>query len=218
MKYNSFIYKALHRVTRVLSSIQWVGVRALFNGGNRFDLTEQEKHYCAQVLRSGYYLILTQHKSFLTTYLIGALSLIKTGKWPKYCHVLMNLDVGNPDDKEGFKLMEATNAGVHYSSFEEVFGCDNICIIEPKNMNAQEWVLVMKELATQLGKSYDDFFDINDESHVSCVEMCLESLKASPTFEQDFPNLSAMIKKVGNLTPQMYRDCLDFNVIYETKH
>ena len=218
MIYNSKLYKVLHCVTRVLSSIQWVGLRAAFNGGRRFDLTEQEKHYCAQILRSGNYLILTEHKSYLTTYLIGMLSLIKTGKWPTYCHVLMNLDVGNPDDKEGFKLMEATNAGVHYSSFEEVFGCDNLCIIEPKNMDPKEWRIVMKELATQLGKKYDDVFNINDDTHVSCVEMCLESLKASPSFEADFPHLSAMIEKVGNLTPQMYRDCLDFNVIYETKH
>jgi hypothetical protein len=218
MNYNGLLYWALHGVTRVLSRIQWVGLRSMFNGGKRFDLTEQEKHYCAQILRSGHYLILTEHKSYLTSYLIGILSLIKTGKWPTYSHVLMNLDVGNPDDKEGFKLMEATNSGVHYSSFEEVFGCDNICIIEPRNMDANEWKLVMAELATQLGKKYDDFFDIDDESHVSCVEMCLESLKASPTFEQDFPNLSAMIKKVGNLTPQMYRDCADFRVVYETKH
>ena len=218
MNYNGLLYWALHGVTRVLSSIQWVKLRALFNGGRKYDLTEQEKHYCAQILRSGHYLILTEHKSYLTTYLIGALCLIKTGKWPTYCHVLMNLDVGNPDSDTGFKLMEATNAGVHYSSFEEVFGCDNICIIQPKNMDLKEWQHVMQELATQLGKQYDDFFNINDESHVSCVEMCLESLKASPTFEADFPHLNEMIKKVGNLTPQMYRECLDFNIVYETKH
>jgi hypothetical protein len=218
MNYNGLLYRALHRVTRVLSSIQWVKIRSWFNKGRRYDLTEQERHYCAQILRSGHYLILTQHKSYLTTYLIGAMCFIKTGKWPTYCHVLMNLDVGNPDDKTGFKLMEATNSGVHFSTFEEVFDCDNICIIEPKNMDLDEWQMVMKGLAKQLGKKYDDFFNMKDDSHVSCVEMCFVALRTSPNFVEDFPHLSEMIKEVGNLTPQMYRDCLDFNIIYETKH
>jgi hypothetical protein len=218
MKYEGFLYWGMNKLTRFLSSIQWVGVRARFNKGKGHCLTEDEKYYCAQILRSGHYLILTEHKSYLTSYLIGAMCLIKTGKWPTYCHVLMNLDVGSKFERNGFKLMEATNSGVHYSTFEEVFNCDNICLIQPKNMDLKKWQCVMDELATQLGKSYDNFFNINDESHVSCVEMCLESLRASPTFEEDFPNLNEMIKKVGNLTPQMYRDCLDFNVVYETKH
>lgn len=218
MKYNGLLYKSLHRVTRFLSSVQWGGLKAKLNNGVRYEVTQQEREHMAELLKRGHYLILTEHKTYLTTYLIGLLTYFKTKQWPTYVHILMNLDVGTKENEFGFKLMEATNKGVHYSSFEEVFGCDNICIIEPKNMDLLEWALVQAELSTQLGKNYDDFFDIKDDTHVSCVEMCLESLKALSTFEADFPHLDAMIKSVGNLTPQMYRDCLDFTVIYETKH
>jgi hypothetical protein len=146
------------------------------------------------------------------------MTLIKTKKWPTYSHILMNLDVGNPSDTEGFELMEATNIGVHYSTFDEVFDCDQICILSPKNIDAAEWAEIMTGLSTQLGKPYDDLFNINDSSHVSCVEMVLAALQALPNFDEAFPHLSSMIKQVGNLTPQMYRDCIDFEVIYETKH
>ena len=218
MIYDSVLYKVLHKITRFITKIQWKKFRAFFNDAKAFDVTYDEKKDAEKLLSTSNYLILTQHKPYLTNYLIGIMTYVKTRKWPTYCHILMNVEESIVTDREGFDLMEATNSGVHWSSFDEVFDCDNFCILKPKNMTDAEWDVVMIGLSKQFGKGYDDLFNIKDSSHVSCVEMCLNALKELPDFEEKFPNLSSMIKEVGNLTPQMYRDCPDFMVVYETKH
>lgn len=218
MNYNGKFYKLIEKATKVFSNIHWTGLKAAVSkNGKYYSLTEDDHAKIKEILASGYFLILNNRNTHLSTYLIGFASFVKTGVWPDYAHILMNLDVGDVTDPERFDLMEATNSGVHYSEFMEVFDCDSVCIIRPKNLDAAEWEKVMVGLGEQLGKKYDNWFDLKDTSRVSCVEMCLEALKESPTFEQDFPNLSAEIKKVGNLTPQMYRDCPDFEVIFEVK-
>ena len=218
MNYNGIIYKSLHLITRFISKINWRGVRSLFNNGRGSDVIYSEQRDAELLLRDDNYFILTEHKTYLSTYFIRFMTWVKTGKWPRYCHILMNVEVDIVTDKEGFDLMEATNSGVHWSTFDDVFTCDNFCILKAKNVLASEWATIMIGLNKQYGKSYDDFFNIKDSSHVSCVEMCLLSLKELPDFELRFPNLAKMVKDVGNLTPQMYRDCLDFEVVYETNH
>lgn len=113
--------------------------------------------------------------------------------------------------------MEATGKGVHMSSFLEVFDCDYVCLLQPKYVREDHWDEIMAGLATQMGKKYDNYFDIKDDTYVSCVEMVLDSLRFSPLYWDAFPHLEEMITKVGNLTPQMYRDCQDFNVALEIK-
>lgn len=218
-KYNTSWYTALSDATHVLSAFNWSKLRGLLNGSNReFNLTNSDLDKLKVLLAGEYYLILTQRTSHLTSWLIGILSFIKTRKWPDYTHVLMNLDlVENADEFDRFKLMEATNSGVHFSTFMEVFNCDSVCILQPRNFDKDKWSAVMKELALQLGKGYDNLFDIMDDSHVSCVEMVLDSLRADPDYKTDFANLQSMIDKVKNLTPQMYRDSSDFTVVFEAK-
>ena len=67
------------------------------------------------------------------------------------------------------------------------------------------------------GLPYDDLFCLVDRSEVSCVEMCRIALQAEPNYAENFAELEKAIAKYKNLTPQMYRDCSDFEVVYEAK-
>jgi hypothetical protein len=217
--YSTWWYSRWEKLTTLVSSIEWTKFRSIVRGGkNGYDLTEADHELIKQRLASGYYIILTKRETHLTTYFISLMSLVKTGKPSEYTHALMNLDlVENPDSFEKFKLMEATSKGVHLSSFLNVFDCDSVCLLQPKNVKEDHWDEIMAGLAQQMGKKYDNLFNINDDTYVSCVEMVLDALRFSPQYWDAFPHLEEMIKNVGNLTPQMYRDCSDFSVVLEIK-
>jgi len=216
--YTSKLYQILHSITGVLSKINWMPLYAKFNNGRGYNLTEADHALLKEKLAGSYYIILTNRKTHLTTYLIGLLSFLKTGKWPEYSHALMNADsIVVADNWEEFKFMEATNAGVHYSKFMEVFDCDSVCLLKPKSLDSEEWNKVIDGLLEQNGKKYDDLFNLADDSHVSCVELVLAALRKNPNYEIDFATLEYQINNVGNLTPQMYKDCTDFEVVLEIK-
>lgn len=218
MKYTSKLYDILHSITRVLSRINWSPLYAKFNKGRGYNLTEEDHNIIKEKLAGSYYIILTNRKTHLTTYLIGILSFLKTGEWPQYGHVLMNADnILVADNWEQFKFQEATNSGVHFSKFLEVFDCDSVCLLKPISIDAVEWNYVIDGLLVQNGKQYDDLFDIVDETHVSCVELVLHALRKNPNYLNDFAMFEHMINDVGNLTPQMFRNCRDFEVVLEIK-
>lgn len=218
-KYSTWWYGKWSGFTSWFSELKWTGLLSKFRGGKPgFNLTLEDWKLLQESLASDYYLILTRRKTHLTTYSIAFMTWIKQGKWPDYSHALMNLDLeDDAADFMKFKLMEATSTGVHYSRFDEIFDCDYVCLLEPVNMDHDEWKSVMKGLAEQLGKPYDNLFDVYDDTHVSCVEMCLDALRANPNYQRDFPTLEAMIQQAKNLTPQMYRECADFRVVLEIK-
>jgi hypothetical protein len=110
--------------------------------------------------------------------------------------------------------MEATAVGVHYSTFDEIFDCDKICILSPISVSNVEWTAIIDALVKQEGTPYDDLFDLSDSTHISCVESVLNALRAAH-YGTEFANLNAMINQTGNLVPQMYRDCPDFMVKLE---
>jgi hypothetical protein len=218
MSYSSWWYNVLHKITGVFSRTSWRSFRALFNHGIYYDLKEEDLDKVRKYLSKSYFIILTYRKAHLTTWLVGLLTLIKTGKWPKYSHVLMNVDSENDKDNWNcFKLIEASNKGVHYSTFMEVFDCDAVCLLQPKNISQEELNYIIDGLLTQHGYKYDDLFDLSDQTHVSCVELVLNALKKTPNYATDFAELDKMINKVGNLTPQMYLDCPDFKKILEIR-
>lgn len=213
--YNSWYVTVLGVITRFFSLIHFNGLRALFNGGVYYSLKEEDHDKLKMILSSGYYIILTQRKSHLTTYLIGILSYIKTRQWPKYTHVLMNVDtVEDPTQWNKFRLMEATNSGVHWSTFMQVFDCDSVVVLAPLNKD-WNWDDTVEGLLKQFGLLYDDLFDIDDAQRVSCVELVRNALKADPKYAESFKDFEATINVVGNLTPQMFRDCADFRVVFE---
>jgi uncharacterized protein YycO len=127
----------------------------------------------------------------------------------------MNCDnIENPEDRGQYKFVEATAKGVAYATFDEVFACDRVCLLTPKNISNEEWTKIIDALLVQVGKPYDDLFDLADSTHVSCVEVVLDALKAAD-YGDDFVHLASMIADEGNLVPQMYRDCPDFTVAVE---
>jgi hypothetical protein len=110
--------------------------------------------------------------------------------------------------------MEATATGVHYSTFDEIFNCDHVCLLTPNSVSNEEWTKIIDGLLKQKGKKYDDLFDLADSTRVSCVEVVLNALKAAD-YENDFKDLERLINDQGNLVPQMYRQSQDFKVTYE---
>jgi len=203
-KYLAPWYKFYHWIAMLPGKISW---------SNKKAITEEDKIAIAKMLSSGYYIILTGDKSHLSSIVVSLLSWIKTGVWARYSHALMNCDnITDPTDTKSFKFMEATSVGVHYSTFDEIFHCDTVCLLSPKNISNEDWTKIIDELLKQKGRPYDDLFDLADSTHVSCVELVLNALEAA---DYEFVNLKDLIKQEGNLVPQMYRTCTDFEIAYE---
>lgn len=205
-KYDTAWYRLYNVIASLPSKISW---------RKKGLITQEQKTELANKLASGYYIILTGSKSHLSSVIISLLSWIKTGVWARYSHVLMNCDnITDPSDTASFKFVEATSTGVHYSTFDEVFNCDTVCLLSPLSVSNEEWTEIIDGLLKQKGKKYDDLFDLSDTSRVSCVELVLEALK-SADYANDFKDLEQLIQQEGNLVPQMYRQSKDFIVAYE---
>jgi hypothetical protein len=201
----------------VFASIKFDRTVAVLNGGIYYRLQEQDHDEIRQRLKDNYFIILTRRRSHLTTYLIALVSLFVDRKFAHYTHALMNVE-GDLDKLLGYKLIEATGEGVHYSTFMQVFDCDSVVLLSPKGMTPDEWTTVMDAVKDDLGKEYDDFFDITNDKSVSCVELVYWGLMSVPNAEQRFPNLLALIRERGNdLTPQMLYDCGDLDVALEIR-
>jgi hypothetical protein len=118
----------------------------------------------------------------------------------------------------GYKLIEATGTGVHYSTFMEVFDCDSVALLAPRGVPLDEWTKVLDKVKTELGKQYDTLFDITSDTNVSCVEMVFVGLKTLPDYEARFPQLVSLIAERGNnLTPQMLYDTGELEVVFEVR-
>lgn len=206
MKYTSIAYKIYHWLALIPPKIRW---------SKKCAVDAHDKDHLAAVLAKGYYIILTGNRSHLSGVLVSLLSWLKTGKWAKYSHALMNCDnIEDPANRDGFKFVEATSAGVAYATFDSVFECDTVCLLSPAQVTNEEWTAIIDALVKQIGKPYDDLFDLSDSTRVSCVEVVLDALEKAD-YVDEFKNLNDMIKKEGNLIPQMYRDCPDFSVTFE---
>lgn len=205
-KYTTLFYRFYHWLATIPPRISW---------SRHYDITAEERDIIAERLASGYYIILTGSSHHLSSVIVSLLSWIKTGKWARYSHVLMNCDnIENAEDRDRFKFVEATAKGVAYATFDEVFACDRVCLLTPKTVSNEEWTKIIDALLTELGRPYDDLFDLADASHLSCVEVVLNALKAAD-YADDFKNLAELITKEGNLVPEMYRDSSDFTVDLE---
>jgi hypothetical protein len=187
------------------------------NWTQKHPITEADKATIMAMLEKDYYIIATRHSNHMSTYAISLAGFVTTGKWSVYGHVCMNLEdtVANADD---FRLMEAVGIGSKYSTFEEVFGdADAVCLMKPSKMTVDHWTNVLDKAKTELGKPYDTLFDLANDTAVSCVELVRDALMGEPHYAEDFANFDIMINKINNLTPQMFRDCPDFEVVYEVR-
>jgi hypothetical protein len=207
MKYTGLGYSIYHWFASIPPKLKFK---------TRDPLTPDEKKQLIEMLAKDYYIILTGNNYYASSIAVKLFTRIKTGKWTKYSHVFMNCDyVDSPEDVFDFKFMEATSKGVHYSRFDEVFDCETICLLSPKNMSKTEWTKVIDKLVENNGKPYDDLFQLADDSRLSCVELVRNALKGDGQYDQNFSNLEYMIQKDGNLLPQMFKDCPDFLISYE---
>ena len=180
-------------------------------------LSDADKAKISELLKKDYYVICTRHSNYLSTYVIGFMNLLLTGRFGYYSHVLMNLEdsVTAIDD---FRLLEATTKGVKYSTFDEVFGkASGVCLLKPVDMTLAEWTSTLDAAKTYLGRPYDTLYDLANDQQLSCVELVRDVLKASPDYATDFANFEKSILKSKNLAPQMFRDCQDFEVVLEIK-
>lgn len=211
------LFKLWQGCANFVSGIHWNRTQAVINGGMYYSLTESDHDMLRLLLKENYCLIVTRRKAHLTTYLISLMSRWATGRPTHYAHALMNVE-GDIENHVDFKLIEATGKGVHYSTFMEVFDCDSVAVLKPRDVPLDEWTAVLEAARLSLGSEYDMMFDLNDESKVSCIELCYKAIKRLNNYKERFPNLLALIEeKKGDLTPQMLYDCGDLDVVFEVR-
>lgn len=180
-------------------------------------LSLDELNKIHDMLIPNYYIILTHRDNHLSTFFVGLASYILTRKWSYWAHALMNMEDEVATDKD-FRLIEATGAGVNYSPFDLVFQVHGVTLLKPKNMSADHWTAVIDRAKTEIGKPYDSLFDIKNDNALSCVELVRTALMAEPNYAENFANFETMISENKNLTPQMFYDCPDFEIVYESRH
>lgn len=198
--------------------VEWVVLTiGKIHWGYRDGLTQEELDKIKALLTPNYYVILTHRNNHLSTFFVGLANFVLTGKWSYWAHALMNLEdeVKSADD---FRLVEATGKGVHYSTFDEVFKVHGVVLLCPKNMSAEHWTAVMDKANSELNKPYDTLFDLKNDNALSCVELIRTALMAEPDYAINFANFEKMISERKNLSPQMFYDCPDFTVVFETRH
>jgi hypothetical protein len=201
-----------------ISWITWNRLRALTNDGVYWSLEERDWEDLRIALGKDYYIILTRNEAHLSTYLVSLGNVFATGKFGFWSHALMNCEGDDPISDLGYRLMEATGVGVHYSSFQEVFRCDSVALLQPAGLTTMEWTAVMDRLLMQEGKQYDNLFDLANDSQVSCVELVRTALQALPNYSIMFASLEKMIAENGNnLTPEMLYTCPDFKIMWEIR-
>lgn len=190
--------------------INWIGT---IHWMQRDAISLDAKNEIKEALAQNYFIIATRRQNHLSTFFIGLGHFFLTGRWGYYGHVLMNME-DEVASLEDFRLIEATSTGTHFSTFDEVFdGVDSVALIKPKSLTLEQWTAVMDKAKEQLGKPYDSLFDISNDQALSCVELIRTALRALPTYSTDFANFEKYIANRKNLTPQMFLDCTDFEVV-----
>lgn len=169
------------------------------------------------MFETDYFIIATKRSNHFSTFMINFGHFFLTGRWGTYSHVLMNLEdeVKSDDD---FRFIEATGRGTHYSTFEEVFhGVDAIALIKPKNMGLIEWTEALDRAKTFLGRPYDNLLDLRNDLEINCVELIRLALEGIPDYEVKFAEFEKLVAKKKKLTPSMFLECSDFEVVWSVK-
>lgn len=181
------------------------------------ELSPANRALLHEMLAKDYYIIATRRDNQFSTIMIAIGHFFLTGKLGYYSHVLMNLEdeVQSPED---FRLIEATGEGVHYSTFDEVFKYPYaIALIKPKSMTIEEWTTCLDNAKIYLGRPYDNLFNLKNDLEINCVELVHRALQALPDYATRFAAFEKLLQKKKKLTPQMFADCSDFEVVLKIK-
>lgn len=194
--------------------IEWVGT---IHWSPKNTLTIDQQDDIRKLLIGNYYIMLSRRNNHLSTYFISLGNFLLSGKWSYWSHAFMNAEDKVISD-EDFRIVEAVGVGVEYTPFDKVFDCNSVVLLKPRCMLVEDWTAVLDKAKTEIGKPYDNLFDLKNDQALSCVELVRTSLMAEPDYATNFSNFEALIKKRKNLTPQMFYDCLDFVVVYEVRN
>ena len=180
-------------------------------------LNDEDIVIIRELLKKDYYIIASRNSNHLSAYMVSFGSMLLTGKPAYWGHVFMNLEdeVRHDDD---FRFVEAVAQGVKFSPFDEVFACTGAALLKPKNITLKAWTELLDEAAeTYVGRPYDNLFNLASDSNLSCVELVRDILSKTPDYDKNFAAFEQMIATEKNLTPQMFYDCSDFEVVYEAR-
>lgn len=208
-----------------------MGIKSIYEGVSRWflldfvgkvkwklkrGLTDQDREQLHKLLEEDYYIILTRRRNHLSTYLTSLGNLLLTGRWGFWSHALMNLE-DEVKSKDDFRLIEAVSRGVSYSPFNEVFDVDAVVLLKPKRLAIGEWTAILDSSKEYLGRKYDTLFDLAHDNKLSCVELVHNVIKRVPGYKVIFADFESAIERRKNLTPQMYYDSADFEVVFELR-
>lgn len=201
-----YLYRKIaNKVVLLIAKISWK---------QKENLSADDLKLLQDLLAKDYYIILTRRDNRLGTFFISLGHFLLTGRWGYYSHVLMNLE-NEVNDISDFRLIEATTRkGTVYTPFNLVFkDVDSVALLKPKGITIDEYTIVMEKARQQLGKPYDTLFDIASEEKLSCVELVRLALKALPNYFLHFSDFEKTIARKNILTPQMFYECKDFEVV-----
>lgn len=180
-------------------------------------LTAEDKTELKEKFVKDYYIIVSRRSNYLTTFFISLGNFLLRGKWGFYSHVFMNLEDEVKDDDD-FRFIEATGAGVHYSGFDEIAtSVDAIALIKPKNMTLKEWTEALDKAKTYLGRPYDNLFDLKNDLEINCAELVRLALEGIPGYSTKFAEFEKLVARKKTLTPDMFANCSDFEIVYKIK-
>jgi hypothetical protein len=195
-------------------------------------ISQADQEKIRSMLVDNYFIILTYRRNHLSSFFIGLANFFLTGKWAKWTHALMNLE-DSVQNLQDFRivpldrkieltarervLIESIGQGSVVSPFEKVFDVHAVALLKPKNMTLEDWRSIMDNAKKQLGKPYDTLFNLADDKRLSCVELVRTILMGLPDYEVRFRRFEDLIQKRKNLTPQMFYECDDFEVVFEVR-
>lgn len=179
-------------------------------------LSIPEKEQLNTLLIPNYYIILTRNNNHLSTYFISLGDFLLKGKFGYWGHALINME-NTVIDNTDFRFVEAIGTGVQYATFDEVMAVNSVALLKPKNMPIDAWTLILDKAKTDIGKPYDTLFDLQQDQKLSCVELVRNALMADPNYSTNFANFEAMVQQYDRITPQMFYDNPDFEVVYEIR-
>lgn len=201
-----------------LGKVRWESLRYKLTG-KRFGLLPHEWEHIEKLLLMDNYVILTRRRAHLSTYMTNAAGLLVNGKWGYWSHVLMNIEDVQVGTRDDLKLYESIGLGVTSTPFDKVFDVDSVALLKPKKAEGFTWDLVLKEAREDVEKKvpYDGNFNLLDETKMSCVEYVRHCLRQEWGYGYRFKNFERMVKKYKQITPDMYYDCGDFEIVYEIR-